>query len=90
MKYYLPSKPTLRDAVLKVMQNETDAISVPELNQRVYDYLKLPDEIIFMEDENGLDNALDYRMRWVRTELKKEGILENPSRGFWKLAKETK
>ena len=40
-----------------------------------------------MEDDNGLDNAIDYRMRWVRTELKKEGILSNPTRGFWKYNK---
>ena len=85
MKYYLPSKPTLREATLEVMKKEKDMISVPEMNQKVYDYLKLPDEVIFMED--GLDNAIDYRMRWVRTELKKEGILINPARGFWKYNK---
>lgn len=88
MKYNLPSKKSLRNAILVVMKKESGAITVSKMNKKVYDYLNLPDEVIYLEDENGLDNALDYRMRWVRTEMKKDGILDNPARGLWEMKRE--
>jgi restriction endonuclease Mrr len=28
-----------------------------------------------------------YRMCWIRTELRKEGLIENPKKGIWKLVR---
>ena len=49
-------------------------------------HLNLSEEYLLSEDENGLGTAYNYRMRWIRTELKKEGKIINIKRGIWRIA----
>ena len=79
-----PSQRKLEDAILYVLNNTEVTLSVEKLNNGVIEYLELPDEIVFLEDESGLGTKLNYRLRWARTSLKNLKMIENPSRGLWK------
>lgn len=62
--------------------------TVEEINTKVYEIAKLPDEILQIpHGEVGTTNEVDYRLAWSRTYLKKFGLLENSSRGIWALSK---
>jgi restriction system protein len=62
--------------------------SVEEINNKVYELTKLPDEILQIpHGEEGTLNEVEYRLAWSRTYLKKFGLLENSSRGIWALSK---
>ena len=62
--------------------------TVEEINTKVYEIAKLPDEILQIpHGEEGTTNEVDYRLAWSRTYLKKFGLLENSSRGIWALSK---
>lgn len=56
-----------------------------QINLKVIEILSLPDEIVQMEDENGLGTKLNYRLRWSRTNLKSRGQIKNIKRGTWSL-----
>lgn len=78
-----PSRRELSDAVLYVLTAANGVLTAIEINKRVAEHLKLTDEILQLEDPNGPGTEYDYRMRWVRTELKKHGFISNPNRGEW-------
>ncbi len=62
--------------------------TVEEINTKVYEIAKLPDEILQIpHGDEGTTNEVDYRLAWSRTYLKKFGLLENSSRGIWALSK---
>ena len=62
--------------------------TVEEINSKVYEIAKLPDDILQIpHGEEGTTNEVDYRLAWSRTYLKKFGLLENSSRGIWALSK---
>lgn len=54
-----------------------------EINKKVAEILNLSEELLLKEDEDGIGTLYEYRMRWIRTELK--GMLKNPIRGLWVL-----
>ena len=51
----------------------------------VREILNLSEEIVLMEDENGIDTKLNYRLRWCRTNLKQHKKIRNIKRGVWTL-----
>jgi restriction system protein len=62
--------------------------SVEEINTKVYEITKLPEEILQIPHGNeGNIKEVDYRLAWSRTYLKKFGLLENSSRGIWAIIK---
>jgi len=62
--------------------------SVEEINSKVYEIVKIPDNILLVpHGEEGTTNEVDYRLAWSRTYLKKFGLHENSSRGIWALSK---
>lgn len=60
--------------------------TIEELNEKVYEILSLPDEILQIpHSENDTRSEIEYRLAWTRTYLKKADILDNSSRGVWAL-----
>lgn len=60
--------------------------TIEELNEKVYEILKLPDDILQIpHSENDTRSEIEYRLAWTRTYLKKADILDNSSRGVWAL-----
>lgn len=81
----LPRKKELLPALLKIMERENRTMTVTEMNDMVAEFLQIPQELLEIEDANFAGTEYSYRMRWVRTQLKQDGIIENVSRGLWKL-----
>lgn len=79
-----PEKSQLKEATLQVLKEMSGKGTTKEINSKVAQILDLSEEVLTMEDENGLGTAYEYRMRWIRTELK--GQIINPKKGHWILA----
>lgn len=84
----LPKKKELMDAILKVMCERQTPMITATINKKVSDYLHIPQELLDIEDANCTGSEFSYRMRWARTELKKNGLILNIKRGEWGLAEE--
>lgn len=69
------------------MEN-SGVLSTSEMNDLVAKQLKIPDELLIIEDVNCSGTEFSYRMRWARTELKQKGLIENIVRGKWRLVKQ--
>ncbi len=62
--------------------------SIEEINSKVCEILDLNDEIIQVpHNKDSSINEIEYRLAWSRTYLKKNGLINNSSRGIWALAK---
>lgn len=84
----LPSFDELIVPTVKALVELGGSGTVEEINTKVYEIAKLPDEILQIpHGEEGTTNEVDYRLAWSRTYLKKFGLLENSSRGIWALSK---
>lgn len=60
--------------------------NVDEILQKVSEIAKLTDEqLSIAHKDDGGRIEVEYRLAWVRTYLKKYGILENSSRGVWSI-----
>ena len=55
-----------------------------EVEEQVIQMLKLSDDEV-SDIHRGNVTKLNYRLRWARNYLKRDGILENSSRGVWAL-----
>ena len=82
-KTNFPSNGVLEEAVLQAINNLGGEAEVSDINQEVIDILKLPEEVVLLEDESGLGTKLDYRLRWCRTNLKSKNKIKNIKRGTW-------
>lgn len=78
-----PNKRLLSEAVIEVLTKMGGSGSVREIDAGVIQLLQLPQEIVEQEDESGIGTKLSYDLRWVRTQLKLDGKLENKQRGIW-------
>lgn len=79
-----PEKSQLKQATLQALQELGGKATTKEINAKVAQILNLSEEVLAMEDENGVGTVYEYRMRWIRTELK--GQILNPKKGHWVLA----
>ena len=53
------------------------------INERVAKKLNIPEEILEIEDANCAGTEFAYQMRWIRTDMKKRGLINNPECGYW-------
>lgn len=54
-----------------------------EINNKVIDFVQLPDELLNIMHKNTNQTEFEYQMAWVRTMLKNQGLIENSKRGIW-------
>lgn len=83
---YNPTKNELKIATIDVLKEKNNECTTKYINEQVAKRLNLSEEYLLIEDESGLDTVYNYRMRWIRTELKKEGKIKNIKRGVWRIA----
>ncbi|MGH7937649.1 MAG: winged helix-turn-helix domain-containing protein, partial [Chthoniobacterales bacterium] len=65
-----------------------DSGSAEEISAHVISALRISEDAANLAHKtDGTDSRteLEYRLAWVRTTLKREGYLENSSRGIWSL-----
>lgn len=79
----LPGKKILSEATITVLKESKEMLSVTEINMKVATLLNIPKDLLDREDTNCTGTEFNYKMRWVRTDLKQKGIALNPKRGFW-------
>ncbi len=56
-----------------------------EIYDKVAQILNLPDEVLEIPHGSTSHSAVEYRLGWSRTYLKKYGLLQNSARGVWSL-----
>ena len=80
----LPKNSDLKDALLFVL-HEDEFVSSKEINERVIQNLKLSEEQINLLHNSGKSSRTEiaYRLAWVRTGLKKEGLISRHEDGKW-------
>lgn len=61
--------------------------NIEEINEGVYQILKLSEAILSIPHGSDGRSEVDYRLAWARTVLKRHGLLDNSSRGVWALTK---
>ena len=83
---YIPTKNELKIATINVLKEKNSECTTEYINDQVAKHLNLSEEYLLSEDENGVGTAYNYRMRWIRTVLKKEGKIINIKRGIWRIA----
>lgn len=60
-----------------------------EINEKVIQLLKLPEELLNILHKNSNQSEYEYQMAWVRTMLKNQGLIKNSKRGVWALSNNT-
>jgi len=84
----LPSFDELIVPTVKALIELGGSGSIEEINNKVYEITKLPDDILQVSHgDEGTTYEIEYRLAWSRTYLKKFGLLENSNRGIWALSK---
>ncbi|WP_087064201.1 winged helix-turn-helix domain-containing protein [Intestinibacillus massiliensis] len=81
----LPSKSLLAEATVLVLSETQEMLKAADINTKVAFRLKIPKEVLEIEDANCTGTEFAYQMRWIRTDLKKKGIIQNPQRVYWSL-----
>lgn len=56
-----------------------------EIYDKVAQILNLPDHVLEISHGSTSQGAVEYRLAWSRTYLKKYGLIENSARGVWSL-----
>ena len=87
-KIKIPSREELIKPLIKVLTELGGSGNIEEINEKIYQLLKLKDEVIQIpHSENDSRTEIEYRLAWTRTYLKKFGLLTNSERGVWAFAK---
>jgi len=69
---------------LKSLKALGGSANIEELNAKVIEIMHIPDEMLnVLHKEDGTQSAVEYRLAWSRTYLKKYGLIDNSSRGVW-------
>jgi len=72
---------------LKALQALGGSANIEELNAKAIEIMQIPDEMLnVLHKEDGTQSAVEYRLAWARTYLKKYGLIDNSSRGVWSFA----
>ena len=79
----LPTRKLLADAVIQILGQATEPMKACDVNDRVAEFLQIPQDVLEIEDANCTGTEFAYHMRWIRTNLKNQGLISSPKRGFW-------
>jgi restriction system protein len=80
----LPKNSDLRNALLLVL-HEDEFVSSKQINERIIQNLNLSEEQINLLHNSSKSSRteLAYRLAWIRTALKKEGLISRHEDGKW-------
>ncbi|MDA8003668.1 MAG: restriction endonuclease [Alphaproteobacteria bacterium] len=83
----LPRRFQLVKPVVSAFRDLDGSADNAQLVEKVAELLDLSDELVAQLHGDGPKTELYYRIGWVKTWLKKSGMLNNPQRGVWVLTK---
>lgn len=81
----VPTVEELYVSVLKALKALDGSANIEELNQKVYELMKLPESVLSVPHGDDGRSKIEYRLAWTRTRLKLAGYLENSARAVWSL-----
>ena len=81
----VPTHKELFNPVLRAIHGLGGSASNAEIVDRVIEDMRLPDNVTELPHKSGRMSHLEYRLHWVRTYLKKYGLIDNTTRGIWSL-----
>lgn len=83
----IPTKAELMEAIIVALISLGGTAKTSEIDAKVAETMSLSDELLTLEDDSSTGTVYSYKMRWARTELRQKGVLANPARGIWVIAK---
>lgn len=88
-KETLPNTFELVNPLLNALRELGGSGSIGEIDNKVIELENISEDAasIIHAPERGNQTAIEYRLAWSRTILKRIGYLENSSRGIWNLTK---
>jgi restriction endonuclease Mrr len=84
----LPPEREFLHPVLETLRATGGQLSTRELNDRLADHFSLSATARKLERPSGGCTVFYQRLSWVLTHLKSSGVLEQPSRGQWRLTRQ--
>ncbi len=88
----VPPYPEMMNALLESSHELGGSGSISEINNAAITRLGLEEDILESphDSEKSNDTEVEYRLAWVRTYLKKYGLIDNSSRGVWAIVPENR
>ncbi|MBL8558457.1 MAG: restriction endonuclease [Hyphomonadaceae bacterium] len=77
--------PKLVWPTLQVIRERGGSASIEEIEDGVARALALSDQVLSAPHTQGTRTEFQYRLAWVRTYLKKDGVLQNSARAVWSI-----
>lgn len=74
--------------VLQALQELGGKAPYAEIDQRVIDIMGLSNDVAAFPHGDTARTEVAYRLAWARTDLKKVGMIDNPSMGVWEIKPE--
>jgi restriction system protein len=85
----VPRHDELFNPTLRALRELGGSASITELSEQIIEDLQPPQEVIEQPHPGKVNQTeLEYRLAWVRTYLKKYGLITNSTRGVWALTPE--
>ena len=81
----IPTINDLMNPVLHSLRELGGSATNAELVQAVIERMKLSPDVADIPHLNGPESEVDYRVGWAKTNLKKQGLIDNSRRGVWSL-----
>ena len=81
----VPSINDLMNPVLHCLRELGGSATNAELVQAVVESMNLTPDVADIPHLNGPKSEVDYRVGWAKTNLKKQGLIDNSRRGVWSL-----
>ena len=81
----MPKIEELHKPTLEALEALGGSGSIREIVESVIESNCQPDVIVRQLHRGGPKTELEYRLGWARTNLKKDGLIENSQRGIWTL-----
>lgn len=79
----LPSQNELKPITIEVIKELGDSANIDEIYEKVVEKLQLSDSLLEVINGKTGQSELKYRLMWVRTVLKNQGVLSKGGRGVW-------
>ena len=81
----MPKIEELHKPTLEALEALGGSGSIREIVESVIESTRQPDVIVRQLYRRGPKTELEYRLGWARTNLKKDGLIDNSQRGIWTL-----
>ncbi len=82
----MPKKGDIKIAIVEFLST-VESASPREINKYIIDRFNIPKKDYTAVNDYENTTIFAYRMCWIRTELRNEGLIESPKKGTWQLVR---